>query len=256
MHIAHFGQGSHVVFFHGCPTPPDILEPIGRALSEHRTVHFIHSPGYGQSPALPPGPEGPSMASIEAEMEKALLSRGIHEAAFVGYSLGAYHALALAIRSGVRVTKIVSLAGIAHLSDEEKALRMGAGQMMRAGTDIRSMMASMMASPGFLQREPKCAEEILRWMDATTPENLLLELDAITRCENLLPGLTRVTAPLLARVGDLDAAAPPKHSQEIVRAVPHGTLEIVPCVGHALLLEDREGTIESVKRFLLNDDPR
>jgi len=255
MHITDYGKGPHVVFFHGCPTTADILEPIGRAISEHRTVHLVHTPGYGQSPALPPGPEGPSLFGIEAEMEKALLSRGIKEAAFVGYSLGAYHALALAIRGGVRVTKLVSLAGVAYLSDEEKAMRMGAAQMLRAGMDLRSTMVSLMVSPGFLQREPRCAEEIMRWMESTSSENLLLELDAIARCESLLPGLSHVTAPLLARVGELDAAAPPKHSQEIVRAIPNGTLEIVPGVGHALTLEDLEGTIESVKRFLLTEGP-
>lgn len=255
MHIETIGQGSPVIFFHGSSSPPELLEPIGKALSTLRTVHFVHAPGYGRSPVLPRGAARPSLTAIQMAMEQALLDRGITEAAFVGYSLGAYHAMALALRGHVKATRVVCLAGLANLSEADRAARLAALPILRSDFDLRPMMLQTMVSAGFAQRHPECAHQVVRWLDATSRENMADECEAAAYCDNLLPALHGLASPLLARVGELDAVAPPEGSREIVRAVPHGSLEIVPEVGHALPLEDLDGTILSVRRFLLHDDP-
>lgn len=72
MYIGQVGQGFPVVFLHGSPTPAEMLEPIGQALSMQRTALFVHTPGYGRSPSLPRAPEGPTMTAIQQEIERTL----------------------------------------------------------------------------------------------------------------------------------------------------------------------------------------
>lgn len=255
MYIHEIGQGFPVVFLHGSPTPPNILEPIGRALSAQRTALIVHAPGYGQSPILPGSLQGPTLTAVEAEIEQALCSRGVTKAAFVGYSLGAYHALALAVRGVVQATKVVCLAGLASLGPKDREAYLGGAQLIRSGVDLRQLLLQRMVSPGFAARHPELAQQVLSWPEATSLQNLANETEATGRCEDLLPTLSRIGAPVLARVGALDLATPKERSQEIVRAVRSGTLEVVPEVGHALTIEDLPGTIESVKRFLLSSIP-
>jgi pimeloyl-ACP methyl ester carboxylesterase len=51
-------------------------------------------------------------------------------------------------------------------------------------------------------------------------------------------------------VGSEDVAAPPAKSEAIVSAARHGTLHVVPHVGHALTIEDAAGTESDVRRAL------
>lgn len=57
--------------------------------------------------------------------------------------------------------------------------------------------------------------------------------------------------PVYVRVGELDGAAPPAWSQEIVDAVGNGTLDVVPDTGHLLLLEDYAATAAAVRDALV-----
>ena len=55
---------------------------------------------------------------------------------------------------------------------------------------------------------------------------------------------------MLARVGELDLAAPVAHSRAIASAALRGELQIVPGKGHALLVEDEPDTMRAVASFL------
>ncbi len=75
---------------------------------------------------------------------------------------------------------------------------------------------------------------------------LARELEAVAAMTELAPRLPTLTAPVVARVGALDIAAPADWSRAIVDSVPHGRLELVEGCGHVLLYEDRDATISSI----------
>jgi pimeloyl-ACP methyl ester carboxylesterase len=91
---------------------------------------------------------------------------------------------------------------------------------------------------------------VARWAEATTAGNLAGELEALALCEDLLERCSEISVPVLLRVGSEDVATPATQSEELARVMPRATLEIVPGVGHALLLEDWAGTRTAVQRFL------
>lgn len=251
MYVRRLGQGAPVVFLHGSPTPAEILAPLAEAIADQRTALLVHSPGYGHSPPLPPSADGPSLLSLQAALEQALLQEGVYEADFVGYSLGAYQALALALRGTIRVRRIACLAGLATLSTAERQGLLSLVPAIRAGVDLSAAMIQRMVSPGFAAQHPEAAASTASWAGATTPGNLADEVEALAAGADLCPRLASLACPLLLRVGELDVAAPAAHSQQIASAAPHATLQIVPGVGHALLLEDRPGTTAAVRDFLL-----
>lgn len=65
-----------------------------------------HFPGYAKSPPLD-GP--PTFDAVQVAIEQTLEARGVRESAIVGWSVGAYRALRMAIESPVRVLGVVSL---------------------------------------------------------------------------------------------------------------------------------------------------
>jgi len=237
------GRGPVTVLLHGCPTTPDVLAPIAERVSSFGTAVQVSLPGYGRSPALAPGW---TIAQLHEVLERALLSRGLREVALVGFSGGAYHALAIACRGLLSVTRVVALAGVSELTPDERTAFQQTADALRVGTDLRSIAGARFLSAAFRDAHPERIVEVERWLDATTPANLAGELSVFADAESLTDKLASLAAPVLARVGSEDVATPPAKSRAIVEAARRGRLEVVPGAGHALMIEDREGTIDSV----------
>jgi 3-oxoadipate enol-lactonase len=176
------------------------------------------------------------------QIETALLRLGVQEAAFVGFSGGAYRALALATRGRIKPLGLVSLAGTAHFTSVDREAFDGFAGMLRRGEDARALLPDRFLSSAFAATHPEVVARVERWLDAIAPEHLATELDAFARAEDLRPALGSLRVSALARVGELDVATPPERSAEIAEAAPGAVLQVVPKVGHALLYEDAEAT--------------
>jgi pimeloyl-ACP methyl ester carboxylesterase len=237
------GQGPATVFIHGCPTTPDVLAPIADRVAQFATAVQLALPGYGASAPLPvPW----TLADLHGAIEATLLERGFGEVALVGFSGGAYHSLALASRGVLRVRRLVSLAGLMTLTAEERAGFRQFAAMIRQGADLRSIAGPRFLSAAFRASHPERVVEVERWLGATTPDNLVAELEAMAASEDLTDRVRALAIPILARVGAEDVAVPPAKSEAIVRAARHGQLQIVPGAGHALTIEDTQATTEAV----------
>ena len=248
MFCVDLGSGPAVMLLHGTPSAPDDLGPLADALSRTRRVLVPHMPGYGQTPALHPF----SLATVYAELESELRARGVERVALVGFSGGAYRALALALRKNVHATHVVSLGGLAGLDAPFAAAFHQLADVIRTGQDaeLRASFVERMTVPGFAAREPALAASIHAWLDATTKATLADEMDAMAKGEDLRPRLPALDVPVLARVGALDAAVPRSMSEAIVLGTPRAVLQVVPGVGHALLAQDAPATLAAVLAFL------
>jgi pimeloyl-ACP methyl ester carboxylesterase len=76
------------------------------------------------------------------------------------------------------------------------------------------------------------------------------ELLAVADVPSLLPRLGELSVALVARTGAEDQAIPLASAEAIVAGVRGAVLEAVPGVGHALPIEDFEGTAASIRRAL------
>ena len=244
------GSGSALVLLGGCPTPAVYSGRLAAALSDGFRVLTPHLPGYDVSPSLPHPYE---LARFIELLEDELVARGIESAHVVGSSLGAWRALMFALRAQrVRVRSVVSLGGLAGLSDAERAgFREFAGAL-RAGIDLRDAFPPRFLSEAHAQNHPADVEAVRAWIDAAPASVIAAELEATADEPDLYDDLADLEVPVLARVGESDAATPPSHSRLIVQAAPNSELQLVAGAGHALLYEDLAGTAAAVRAWISN----
>src|SRR4029450_10529935 len=98
--------GAPLVLLHGIGESAVGWQPIHQALSDHYDVIAFDLPGFGRSPALPPG-IAPTAAALADAIEDQLDRLGVARFHVAGESLGARVALELATRgralSGIRI---------------------------------------------------------------------------------------------------------------------------------------------------------
>ena len=241
------GRGLPVVFLGGTPTTWDVLADVARAIAGTHEAIELSLPGYGASAPLA---GRYTLEAAHAAVEQTLIEAGVRECALVGFSGGAYRALAIALRGAIRVTHLLSLAGLASLSAEEAAGFRGFAEALRAGAELKGIAAQRFLSPAFAAAHPEACVAVEGWLDAAPREVVAAELDAFAEAPDLTPALAGLRIPVAARVGTLDAAAPVQKSEAIVAACAGAALETVAGAGHALMFEDLAGTIASLRRLL------
>ncbi len=251
MFIREYGSGRAVLALHGSPSAPTDFDPLVQQLKTTRHVLLPDMPGYGQSPYIP----GLSIPRSVELIDEALVSRGIKEVAVIGFSLGAWRALLLALDGKTHVTAIVTLGGIAGLDPEAAVMMLGFAKILRGTESLRQpfleeTMTTRMLSPESARTNPAAVAAAAGWLDWPNPESLADELEATAITLPCYDRLNTLRIPVLARVGALDIATPPDLSQRIVDAIPGARIEIVEGKGHALLLEDADATVASIAAFL------
>ncbi len=243
MHMFDKGEGSAVVLLHGA-NPVSYFDELVDALTPRHRVLVPQMPGWGESPSLP---EGQGFDVTNAALREALLQKGVRRPAILGYSLGGWRALDLALSGAFEVRSLYLLSTFTAFPSEEIRQRYrGYAALARSDADLRPAVRDLYLPPDYAASHPEIHEEVTEWVHACSRDVFARELAAVAEIPDLGPGLGSLPAPVVARVGALDIAAPRTWSQEIVDAVPEGRLELVQGCGHALLYEDREATIVSI----------
>jgi len=243
VHLEIAGDGPSVLFLHGMPTSWDVFRPVARALGGRRTL-LAALPGYGPTPAWP---EATSAVAIAEAIEEAVRAAGVDRAAVVGFSAGAYHALHLAVRGRFAIDRVITLAGFADLSAEERGGMRGFAAALRAGANLDGVATARFLSPPFAKTHPDACARVEAWLRATSRENLARELDA---CAESPPLLDMCAARVVARAGSLDLVVPPAHAEAIAKTARHGVAQVVEGSGHALLEENLDATTAAIVRAL------
>lgn len=249
MYVRDVGSGPVVVLLHGTPSPASDWAPLVEALAAAYRVLVPDLPGYGRSPRLPSS----SVEAVGDALAAMLEAHGVTEVhALVGYSSGAYRAFDLVLRHRVRCALIAALGGVVAYDPAAAAARRAIATALAADAaylhseDVHAVMRELMLSPDWRARHPEDEARVIGWLELTTADALARELAALADARDLRPELAAVACPVYARVGSADAGAPPAYSEDIVRHVRHGELEIVDGRGHALLIEDRDATVAAL----------
>jgi pimeloyl-ACP methyl ester carboxylesterase len=244
------GSGRSVVLLHGAPSGTNELRELAQTLARDFRVVVPDLPGYGWSAATS---DPPDLQRDREALTAALATHGVTQAyAVIGYSLGAYRALDLALAGEIRVERLGLIGGFANLTDTHRS---DLAQLADSLADCTTFPDAMYAayaeravSAGWRERNPDRSPELRAALDNTSPAPFVRELRAMARSANLLAS-SPFTGPVMIRVGAQDALMPPPYS-EAVAAWLGQACSIVPDVGHALLLEDAVGTIAAVERLL------
>lgn len=240
-----------VLLLHGAPSAAEDFRPIVEAFGRRHRFLWPDMPGYGLSEPLEGKTSTPRVMTL---LEDAVLALGIKELAIVGYDLGAYRALSIALNGRLHVTDLVLLGGFSAV---EQAERERLGQWAEAlrkadgfSDELKKSFAERVLSPTTLAEKPDRAAEVAKWLELTKPALLADEVDAMIEARDLLPHVGNLRLRLTARVGAHDTITPPRYSEELVKRVRNARFQPVPDAGHALLVDDPHRTLEAIDEAL------
>lgn len=251
MHVTEYGGGSPnaILLLHGQMLGAGIYDALAPRLAQATGLSVLvpDLPGYGRSPL----PEDYSMRRVQQGLAHELRARGVESVAIVGYSLGSYLALALAL-GGTKVAALVLVGPLAGLDGQVREAFRQYATAVRAGGKIGETFAAMTLPDDLAAAHPGLRGRVEARVDAEVDRAALAaELDAIAAMDDLRPRLGEISSPVLVRVGDRDQNTPEPFAREIAAAIPGARLELVPGVGHLYWDEDAEATSASVERFVV-----
>lgn len=152
------GSGDPVLFIHGCPTFPDVLDPIARAVARTHLAMQVALPGYGASaPLTPPFSIADIHAAIESTVAPLLGGRPL---SVIGFSGGAYHAFALAVRGNLPISRVDSLAGSMSQAPTTRDGFKQFAAALRRGLDLHGIAPERFLSPGFRVSHPEAVRQV------------------------------------------------------------------------------------------------
>jgi 3-oxoadipate enol-lactonase len=237
-----------------------LLEGLGQAswawryqvpafAARFRTIVF-DTRGTGRSPV----PEEPyDVHDLAADAAEILGERAAH---VVGFSMGGYVALTLALAEPYLVRSLV-LAGTgaggpdrvprpAHVREAfEAALRLPADEAARA-------ILPYTFSPGWPEAHPERSAEILalRAEHPTPLETIDAHVALCYRYYDEAIEVEQIDAPALVVHGEADLIVPVENGRALARRLPNARYVELPGRGHNLMLEDPEGFNALVLEFL------
>lgn len=263
------GNGPPVLFLHGSTNSGASWATLMGALEGFRCI-ALDRPGCGLSDPLgAPLGEAGLPEHGDTLVVDVLDALGLERAHLVSTSYGGYLALRSAAAHPARIDRIVHLgwslgAPTGHLPAIMRLTGIpGMARVMAAMPVNERVVRSMFRRIGLKRaldqgRIPQqvidCYVALLRHTDTMRNEFMLgggRSLPALVAAVELNDELLqRIVAPVKFLWGTEDPFGPPDIAQAFTARIPHGELELVPSAGHAVWLDDLEGTAASIQRFL------
>lgn len=233
-----------VILLHGLAADCLFWPPEIRRLPE-QNVLALDLPGHGKSGGL-------SCQHVEAYAHAILTwmdSLGIWSAIFVGHSLGAAIALALAHKEPQRVLGLGLVSAGIRLKIPPALLEDAASPatILTAIQRLSHLVCSAYTPPAL-------AEKVCRKLETTRPSlfyNDLMACQAFSAeayCEAL-------SSPALVIIGTEDAFIPLWQASQLAASLPQAALEMVPGAGHLLPLEQPKRLAALLAAFLRRVNP-
>jgi pimeloyl-ACP methyl ester carboxylesterase len=249
------GQGPAVVLIHGFASSLETWSDVIPALEPTHRVLALDLMGFGWSDR----PDADYSPDAEAKLVRALLDeRGIERAALVAHSWGASVALALALESPERVTRLALYDAFVYDDQLNTFFRMarvsGLGEALFAlwyKARPEDKLALAFYEPERISQPFVDAVEAALERPGTTAAAL-----AAVRGQRFLelePHYREVEVPALILWGRDDRVTPLSVGERLSKELPNARLVVYPRCGHFPTIEaDRASTAELV-RFLAED---
>ncbi|HKZ26017.1 MAG TPA: alpha/beta fold hydrolase [Acidimicrobiia bacterium] len=241
------GAGPDLLLLHSLLTDRRVYDRILPALAKTRRVTLIDLPGYGDS-----GPAEPHIDHYgDAVGEAAQALELSPDLAIIGNGLGAFVALATAVRHPDRVGRIV-LAGVAiRIPQEAKGAfdQMATGALTNGMDAVAEMALCRIFTEEFIADRPDLADERRRALLSMNPEEFTAGCRAI-RDLDFRETIGAVEVPTLVVVGSDDQATPPPYGREVAASIPGAKYHELPGVAHGPQLQAPEQFLNAITPFL------
>ncbi|MFT4393597.1 3-oxoadipate enol-lactonase [Gordonia lacunae] len=198
------------------------------AFEERFRVVRYDTRGHGDSAVA----QGPYTIDELADDVIALLDRlDIERAHLVGLSLGGMTVMRVAARNPERVERLALLCTAAYLPPAQGWTDRAALVRADGTSAVATAVVQRWFTPGYLAANSEARQGYEAMVADTHAEGYAACCEAIAAMDQR-PDLSSITAPTLAIAGADDPATPPDLLRDIVDAVPHGRLLVVPDSAH------------------------
>lgn len=230
-------------------------QPVHQALSDNYDVIAFDLPGFGRSPALPPG-IAPTAAALADAIEGELDRLGVAHFHVAGYSLGARIALELATRG--RTHSVIAIAPDGLGTPLERLHQAAALLTGRTLAMLLAPIARPLTATGAGRSLFFAMERSRPWqLPADDAGQLLLDfaqapgyLETVQATMFDVPtGLERITCPALLLQGTADPLVS-LQSPRFLAFIRHAQLQWLPGLSHVPISDDPRLVATIMLRFL------
>lgn len=226
-----------LVMIHGAGGNHQHFLGLARYLKDVAGCVPVDLPGHGRHA----GPARPALEGYAEALVSGMDELGLSQVVLLGHSMGGGVALSLALRYPARVKGLVLLGTGGRL-------KVNPAVKLWLETDFEAFLAKGVPL-SFGSGAPRhLVESAQKAMGLVSRELLLNDFGA---CDvfDVLGRLREIPFPALAVCGDQDHLTPPKYTQYLVDYLPRGEGEILPGVGHMLMMEATQTVAEKITSF-------
>jgi pimeloyl-ACP methyl ester carboxylesterase len=230
-------------------------QPVHQALSDNYDVIAFDLPGFGHSPALPPGVT-PTAAALADAVEQELDRLGVAQFHVAGYSLGARVAIELATRG--RTLSVIAIAPDGLGTSLERLHQAATLLTGRTLAMLLAPIARPLTATGAGRSLFFAMERSRPWqLSADDAGQLLLDfaqapgyLETVQATMVDVPtGLERITCPVLLMQGTADPLVS-LQSPRFLAFIRHAQLQWLPSLSHVPISDDPQLVATIMLRFL------
>ena len=242
------GLGRDLVLLHSLLADRTAFDLVRPALARNHRLWLVNLPGYGKS-----DPVDSSIDEYADQIADMMSTLGLPQQTDVlGNGLGGFISLALAIRHGEKLDRLIVADALSAFPEAGKeALRVMAGTIrdkgMAAGLDTA---IQRMFPPSFIQAFPEIVNErkkVLLQMNPSLFSGLCIALTQV----NFEPSLSRIRNRTLVMAGAMDGTTIPELVSKIADGIPGARFVKVPDCGHCPQIEQPKTFVNLIDDFLL-----
>lgn len=237
-----------IVLIHGAGMDHTVWNQQTRYLAHHgASVLAVDLPGHGRSGGEPLT----GIAAMADWIVQLLDAVGLSRAALVGHSMGALVAVDAAVRHGDRV-RALGMIGVAEampvhpdLLASAKAGEAEAIELVIGWSHGRLGHVGGNAAPGMALMTGG-----RQLMQTIRPGVLGTDMAACDSYGSVVPAASQVKVPTLLLLGAEDRMTPARSGRKLSEHIPDNHLIIVPNIGHMVMTEAPDATIDALKTMI------
>lgn len=230
------GDGPAIILIHGLGGSSNSFQPLMASLGGYRAIR-PDLPGAGRS-ALRPGL--PGIAGMAAAVEEIAAALSLRKAYLVGHSMGTLVAQCLAV---IRPDLVCGMTLFGAITEPPPAARDGLrSRAVQARNDgmagIAQAVSQGSVSAASRAANPVIAAFVRESLSRQDPRNYAAHCEALADWRAI--DAARITCPALLVAGGDDPVAPPAMARALETAMPNAKAEILPGIGHWIMMEAPE----------------
>lgn len=216
---------------------------IARAIGGTPTLTYVDLPGHGLSHS----------DRLSVEDAAAQLVELAGRATYIGYSMGARHALSAAAGGASQIERLVLVGGTAGLEDpDERAARVAADTALADRIDeigTERFVDEWLAQPLFAGLRASDHDRAHRLRNSPAGLSASLRLAGTGAQQPVWSRLATITIPVLVLAGEHDAKFT-AIGRRLADAIPGATFHPIPGAGHAAHAEQPQATADLIAGWL------